>query len=468
MVSAKKLTNSIKRFRSMSRREQWQVPFSNLWIMPSFYALGATILFALTAWAEFGMNVHQYFPAWLTLDQSLTQSLLSTLTAGLLSLTSFTFYGVLTAVTAFAAQFSPRILKNFMLHRVTQRTLGIFIGSFLFVLFSLLSAQKETTETFSLLPLMSAFFAVFSLAAFVLFINHIVKWLQINNMTHSMKVESVAIIQQSLLNEVEPHRTAEPDKLQISELTEENGHVVYAKSSGYLKTIDFESLIHQTNQDDVVLKLHYRVGQYVFRSTPLFTYWKQTEEPLNKNNYLAYFHTGRMQTEVQDIEFSINKFVEIAIRALGNDDPKTAIGTIKEIGDLLIHISQFTSFTPYLSNQAKELRLIINDLTYDEYLYTGLASIRHYARGNVVVTLALLRVVNAIAQGAHDRDHSAIWDFAVYTVHGFEYKYMHHLDEQKFCDALYEIANTTDRHEAYEELLDWINQQCPGFSEKEA
>ena len=49
---------------------------------------------------------------------------------------------------------------------------------------------------------------------------------------------------------------------------------------------------------------------------------------VDEDKYLAFFSVRKKQTEVQDIEFSINKLVEVAIRALGNYDPKTATTAI--------------------------------------------------------------------------------------------------------------------------------------------
>jgi uncharacterized membrane protein len=88
---------------------------------------------------------------------------------------------------------------------------------------------------------------------------------------------------------------------------------------------------------------------------------------------------GRSQNEVQDIEYSLNKLVEIAIRSIGNNDPKTATRTVYQIGDLLIELSDMAMVTPYLADDQGDLRLIIHNIMFRDYLYIGLASIRQYA-----------------------------------------------------------------------------------------
>ncbi|MFD2924537.1 DUF2254 domain-containing protein [Halobacillus naozhouensis] len=455
MKNRNKLQNK-KKYKNMSKREKWHRVYSNLWVTPIIYAGLSLLLFVLTVWADLKMEFGNMMPSILSANYQLTKTILSTLTGGLLSLNSFTFYGVLTALTTFAGQYSPRILKNFMMTNVTQRTLGIFNGSFLYVLFCLLFLNGETASQYSLIPVTATFLTALCLGTFVFFINHIVTWLQVSNMTSDMKRESIGIIESSLLNELEPYRVEDEATIK-GQIPEYQGHQISIDSSGYLQTMDFIPLIEEACKDDLIIRLEYKVGNFVFGSTPLLTYWKKKEKTtIDEFKYKNMFHIGKGQTEIQDIEFSINKFVEIAIRALGNDDPKTATDTIYEIGDLLINISQKAKFTPYLTDKNYDLRLILQNLDFEDYLYIGFASIRHYARDNVVITVELLKVLDAIARAVSKRDDQSVWEFAVYTASGFEYEYMHHLDNRKFYDGLFNIAKTTGNEEDYNNIIEEI------------
>ncbi|SEI10694.1 Uncharacterized membrane protein [Halobacillus karajensis] len=465
MKNWNKLQTKMKKYKNMSKREKWHQIYSNLWVTPIMYAGLSLLLFALTVWADLKMEFGSMLPSILSANYQLTKTILSTLTGGLLSLNSFTFYGVLTALTTFAGQYSPRILKNFMMTKVTQRTLGIFNGSFLYVLFCLLFLNGETASQYSLIPVTATFLTALCIGTFAFFINHIVTWLQVSNMTGEMKRESIGIIENSLLSELEPYRV-EDEKTVKGQIPEYQGHRIGIDSSGYLQTIDFIPLIEEACRDDLIIRLEYKVGNFVFGTTPLLTYWKRREETtIDEFKYKNMFHIGKNQTEIQDIEFSINKFVEIAIRALGNNDPKTATGTIYDIGDLLINISQKAKFTPYLTDKEYNLRLILQNLNFDDYLYIGFASIRHYARDNVVITVELLKVLNAIARAVGKRDERFVWEFAVYTAYGFE-KYMHHLDERKFYDELLNIAQATGNEDDYRNLIEEDPKQYEGSSVK--
>ncbi|SEB05193.1 Uncharacterized membrane protein [Thalassobacillus cyri] len=445
------MLKNIKSYLHMSNREKWLLKYSNLWVTPVIYTLLSMILFFITSWADLRMNSGSLVPSMFNPDYTLTRIILSTLTAGLLSLTAFTFYGVLTALTTFSSQFSPRILRNFMLTKKTQNTLGIFIGSFLYVLICLLFLNKEALYFF--IPTTATFLAALSLGSFVLFINHIINWLQITNMTIDMKNESINIIKQSLTNELAPYRLDDQNVVD-EQMPKTRGNQIAVANSGYLQSINFIDLIREAEKDDIIIKLEYKVDNFVFGYTPLLTYWKMGNgnNEIDEGKYTNMFHVGKKQTELQDIEYSINKFVEIAIRALGNNDPKTASNTIYLLGDLLIDISNNTKFTSSLVDNQQKLRVILKSLYFDDYLHISFAAIRQYSEKNTVITLELLHVLYAIAQGVKERDYDSVWNFVDYTVRGFEQNYLHSIDRKQFYNNLWCIATVTCNESKYYEL----------------
>jgi len=448
----KKIMQQLKDHKKKTPREKKLNLYANLWATPIMFTGAAILLFFLAVFADLQLNAGEHLPSVITIQYQLTQTILSTLTAGILSMTTFTFYGVLAALTTFSIQFSPRILKNFMMNTVTQRTLGIFIGSFHYVLLCLLFINKETS--FFFIPVLATGLTIVSIVTFIIFINHIVTWLQVTNMTDDMKEESAIIAKNLLVKEMDHHRVenTEAIKHQIPK-SEDDSDFVKVEKSGYIQTIDFIELIKEAEKDDIVIQLEYKVGNYAFQSTPLFRYWKNSKSSIDESKYSSLIELGRNQNEVQDIEYSLNKLVEIAIRAIGNNDPKTATRTVYQIGDLLIEISDLAMFTPYLADDQGDLRLIIQNLVFRDYLYIGLASIRHYARKNIILTVEILKVLNAIAKVDRMDEQDAIWEFAEYTARSLEVHFIHSLDREKLYYTLFSIAETTGHKEKYDKLV---------------
>ncbi|MBM7553905.1 DUF2254 domain-containing protein [Thalassobacillus pellis] len=426
--------------------------YGNLWVTPIIYGLLSVLLLVAAVILDTTINSGKFIPPALSIEYQLTRTILSTLSGGILSLTTFTFYGVLAALTTFSVQFSPRILQNFMRNKVTQRTLGIFIGSFTYVLLCLFFIDKEST--FFFMPVLAILFTMLTMATFIIFINHIVDWLQVTNMTEDMKEESAIVAKNLLVKEMDAYRVIDSSSIkdQIPE-SREQGCSIYVEESGYIQTIDFINLIKEAEKDDLIIELHYKVGNYAFVSTPFLTYWPNGGHSIDESKYSSMIRIGKNQNEVQDIEFSLNKLVEVAIRAIGSNDPKTATRTIYQIGDLLIKISQLSFFTPYLADEKGNLRIILDNLEFKDYLYIGLSSIRHYARTNVILTVEILKVLHAIAKVRKKHDCTPVWEFAVYTTRSLEINYIHSLDREKLYSTLLDMAITTGHEMEYNKLV---------------
>ncbi|WP_181348117.1 DUF2254 domain-containing protein [Thalassobacillus sp. CUG 92003] len=447
-----KIYHKLKEHKKKTPWEKKLNFYANLWVTPIIYTGIAILLFLFAVIADLQMDVGENLSSAITISYQLTQTILSTLTAGILSLTTFTFYGVLSALTTFSVQFSPRILKNFMMNSVTQRTLGIFIGSFHYVLLCLLFVNKETS--FFFIPIIATGLTMTTIATFIIFINHIVTWLQVTNMTEDMKEESAIIAKNLLVEEMDNHRVENTESIKHQIPTSDHqSHFIKVKNSGYIQTINFVALIKEAEKDNIVLKLEYKVGSYAFQSTPLFTYWKNENNSIDESKYYKMVEIGKSQNEVQDIEYSLSKLVEIALRTIGNNDPKTATRTVYQIGDLLIDISKMAMFTPYLADDKGDLRLMIQNLVFRDYIYIGLASIRHYARTDVILTVEILKVLYAIALVDEMDEQEAIWEFAEYTTRSLEVHFIHSLDREKLYYTLFGIAKTTGYQERYDKLV---------------
>lgn len=73
-----------------------------------------------------------YFPAFLLTSVNLAKSILSLLAGSLFSVATFTFATMLSVISFYSSNFSPRTVENFLLHKTSMQSLGIFLGASLF------------------------------------------------------------------------------------------------------------------------------------------------------------------------------------------------------------------------------------------------------------------------------------------------------------------------------------------------
>ncbi|WP_236712824.1 DUF2254 domain-containing protein [Peribacillus muralis] len=444
--------DKIKIFRRMSNRELSHIIQSNLWYTPVIYVFISFLLVGVALTADFQFELGKNMRTFFAVDYSLTQAIVGTLTAATLTLTTFTFNLVLVVFTTFSGQFSPRMLKNFIASKATQRVLGIFTASFFYMLLCYLFLNKELAQYYFAVPVLATIIAALSILTFVFFINHAVNWLQVNQMTYDMKKEALYIVKNTLEDELDPYKVKDISPI-TGQIFESKEFTITSRKSGYIQLVDYISMVTEAQKDGIVIRLEYTIGSYVFESTPIVSYWKKNAKEIDELKYLSYFSIKRRQSEVQDIEFSINKLVEVAIRSIGNYDPKTATNAIYQIGEVLASISRKSNFSNYLIDESNNLRVILQERDFNHYLYHGFGYIRHYAKDNVIVATEILKVLALMAKSLNTRDYKAIWDFGVLTASGFENLFLFKLDHQLFHQALSNLAVSTKHEKEYEEFL---------------
>ncbi|WP_233275742.1 DUF2254 domain-containing protein [Salibacterium aidingense] len=436
---------------TMSRRQFLYELKANLWFSSIIYGILALTVVFISYLLDFTIRIEQYVPELFISSYELTHILVSTLIGGILTLNAFTFNSILVVLTSFSGQFSPRMLLSFISDRKTQHVLGIFNSCLLYVLISFFLINEERSSVYAAIPTFTVLFAVLTLANFVFFINHAVKWMQVPNLTQNMKIESKRTILQTLLKDLEPYRTKDP-AFTMKHLPEEEAHVITSAETGFIQIFDYKRLIKEAKKDEIVIRLEKRIGDFVTEGLPLLSYWKENNHSFNEEKYRKLIYLGPKKTEVQDLEFGVNKLTEIAMKAIGNDDPNTANNAIYQLTDLLVSISKVTRFSPYLTGHDNQLRVIIKDESFDYYLYAAFSQISVAAKNDPFLTANILEALTILSKSISSENHYCCWQFASSVARGYQSGFSYSYNEQRFFGSLKGIAETTGNKDAYAEL----------------
>ncbi|WP_199860686.1 DUF2254 domain-containing protein [Oceanobacillus damuensis] len=445
----------------MSRRQRKSELKATLWFMPFWYIVGAVGLSAFTFYLDYVVDVSLYLPAAIGFSGQTLQVLLSALVGGVLTLSAFTINSLLVALTTFSGQFSSKMLVNFVSDRATQHVLGIFNGSFIYVLLNFLYVTHEEEEYIVATPVLSILTAITAAVTFIYFINHTTTWMQVHNISFNMNAKSKQV-QASLEKELKSYRFKKEVKRELLP-PESDGKVIKTSQSGYLQVADFSRLIKQANKDNILLRFEVRIGQFVVEGTPLFTYWEYGKT-INPNRYFKSIEIGVKQTEIQDLEYGLIKLAEVAIKAFGHNDPLTVTNTIHQIADLLKSIGQSTNFSPNLFDQEQELRIILNQKDFQYYLHKGFASIREYANQNSIVITELITMVSLLSKTMDKEVHQDLWEFARQTIYGFDNYSLYENDCLYILEQLSELAKNTGNQKDYLFLLEYMLQRVSSKS----
>src|ERR1035437_9122541 len=200
-----------KRLRLLLRRVTYNLRGGFL-IRPLTIALALGCAGAILSWLE------ETFPAFSDIvptaifpshsDPQVAQFILGGIAASIMTVVSIVFAILLMTLTLASMQFSPRIIVSFAKDRVTQWTLGIFLGTFSYCMAALPAARSQP---YPFSPVATVFGAmVLALACVTLllfFIHHISEAISVNHIVDRIAEETEAMIDEMM---PWPHR---PDRL---------------------------------------------------------------------------------------------------------------------------------------------------------------------------------------------------------------------------------------------------------------
>ncbi|MGP4062681.1 DUF2254 domain-containing protein [Halobacillus sp. H74] len=435
------LPPSVKKYFQMSKRQRKHEVQMTLWYMPFYYILLAVLFVAVTLVLDLVLEINQYTYQFFQVNAEITRILVSTLIGGILTLSAFTLNSLLVVLTTFSGQFSPRMLLNFVADKRTQHALGVFNGNFVYVLLVFLFIGNTERETYVAVPIATIFLAFTSAVTFIYFINHATTWMQVHNITDTMKKSSEKIINQTLRRDLEQYRTKEPGDL----LEEERKKAISikAKRSGYIQLVDYRSMIAEARKDNILIQFHSQIGDYILKENQLLSYWGPGSENIDEEKYWKMINIGHKETELQDIQMGMHKLAEIAIKSLGNDDPKSAINTLHQMAELMLTVEDYITFTPYLMDKEEQVRVILLNESFASYVYRGFGYIRHYARDNHLIITEMVDALALVAESIDESKHQMLWEFACHTLDHIETKVIYELDKTFLLEAVERLADIT-------------------------
>ena len=349
----------------------------------------------LSAWVP-----HTLFPS--HSDPQVAQVILGGIAAAMMTVVSIVFAILLMTLTLASMQFSPRIIVSFSQDRVTQQTLGIFLGTFTYCLAALPAAHTLPRPFEPVLTVLGAMLLSLACVAWLLyFIHHISEAISVNHIVDRIAQETEAVIDQTMPYPIRPDRLTEAVRhadMQMEPSAREAP--VLSRVSGYVRFIDTRRLVTQARSAGVTVRVLRRVGHFVPAGIPLLTVSKGDKMSAEREaGFRAAFDFGPTRTLQQDVEYGILQIVDIALKAisLAVNDPSTAIGCVDQLSRILIRFAMREPPASLLYDPPGVVRVSLPWLSFDRLLESAFEQIRVYAKADAAVSLRMLRALTDIA-----------------------------------------------------------------------
>lgn len=399
----------------------------HIWIVPGIYSIGALLLASVVVWIDISHyeEVKKVLPDRLLTSTSLSETILGSIAGSLLTMTSITFSTLMVVLTTYSGQFSPRILQNFIHDKVTLRVLGVFMGGFVYSMFSLLFIREVKDDEPVVSAAVGVCISLICLVFFAHFLQHVANSIQVTKLIDRLSNDAVKTVEKvETAGERENNHPAVPDT---------EPELLMAGKKGYIQLYEAEKLLKIADEQGCIIELTEPIGAFVTKKMPIAKLYRTRSFSQDVRDYVKI---GEERTPVQDVEFAIQKLAEITLRALapGANDPNTAIDGIRHIGMALDEASRLDGKYVVFEN-----KVIIPQRPFEDILYETFYEICYSGRDRVSVLLAVFDALEMISHQNTPAIQKKVHDFSDYVRAKVEEDILNETDRRKITERFEQI-----------------------------
>ena len=334
-------------------------------------------------------------------DPQVAQVILAGIAASIMTVVSIVFAILLMTLTLASMQFSPRIIVSFAKDRVTQWTLGIFLGTFCYCTAALPAARSLPHPFAPVATVLGAMILALACVGLLLFfIHHISQAISVNHIVDRIAAETELMIDDLMPF---PHRAHRMEEEPLRPAADDIA--ILSDESGYIRYVDIGLIVALAKTYHVSIRVLRRVGHFIPAGLPLVMISKGNRLPPEGAEQLrGAFDLGPTRTLQQDIEFGVLQIVDIALKAISPavNDPTTAISCVDQLSRILIRFASREAPSTLLYDPPGTVRASIAWIQFEQLLDSAFEQIRMYSKSDAAVSLRLLRAITDIAATTAD------------------------------------------------------------------
>jgi uncharacterized membrane protein len=373
----------------------------NLWRIPLQVSLAAIALFGVTMVPDvldkYGI-IH--IPSWLTMGSiDDARAILSAMMGAVATVLALIFSVALLVLSMVATLFGPRLLYRFLQDWVTQWTIGLFMGAFIYVCLCFLVTHQDVDSRFvpQISLLTSWVFVVGSFSFLVYYSHRIATSIQNPDMIARVVDDIYPAVVGSHERGAGEGTGAPPDDAAILRRAAA-GAIVPSPKSGYLQHLDHAALVAAARDVGALVVFSFRPGQFVLRGERLASIVPVSGATRLEAAVERHVAIGRHRTLTQDSEFGIAQVVEIAIRALSPavNDTFTGVACVDWLADALLTLAEKPPLEGNWYDAKGELRVWMPAVRIERLIKLAFDQIRQASAATPAVLIRQLDVIRRL------------------------------------------------------------------------
>lgn len=381
-------------------KQLWVHVHSSLWFVPTLVIAGLMLLALglVELDRQAGETMRQHWPTLLTVEAEEARSLLQAIAASMATIAGVTFSITMVALTLASAQYTSRVLRNFMRDKGNQVVLGIFIGIFLYCLLVLRAISGEPDPFVPACAVLgSVLLSVLASGAFIFFIHHISSTIQAAEMAQAITQETLRMIDKYFPDEAAGGGEHAP----LPHPQAAAWHPVPARKWGTIQTVAEHQLLAWACKHDAVVRMEYKPGEFVGMDETLVSV--AMAHPPDEKMIAALndaYGMDAFRTLDQDPAFGVRQLVDMALKALslGINDSTTAETCLDHIGVILACCARRNLEPRNRRDKAGRLRVLSIGIDFARLAGLAFRPIAENAQGNTAVLLRILDTIGKVGQ----------------------------------------------------------------------
>jgi uncharacterized membrane protein len=362
----------------------WDAIHASFGFLPAVGMLLALGLGFATARATAVLHVE--LPAFTFASHDSARTVLSTIATVTVSVAGLAFSVTVVAFTLASSQLSPRVLRNFRRDRLSQVTLALLLGTFVYCIVVLVrlgaTGADQPIPDLSITVAVAA--ALVAFLSFAIFISHIVGMLQPSSVIAAIRSDGLRTIRDAYPVKVgdEPASPEVSAAAARSRMLEARPRDIRADTGGFLTLVRGDHLVRAARSADALVRQTPRIGDFVIEGDRLAEVWGG-DETFSRLVREA-FEIGDERTLVQDLAFPVRQLTDIALKALspGINDPTTSENAIDAITSLLVAFAGRAPVAAVRVDEDQQPRFVARAPDLDDLVRLGFEQIRSSTRSD--------------------------------------------------------------------------------------
>jgi len=286
----------------------------------------------------------------------------------------------------------------------------------MYSILSLLFIRELLTDFSILAGTLGVIYILVGLISFILYINNVGTYIQASNLIDRLYDKAYDDIL-AYKKEIENYDSI--GKKEIENFETKIG--IKSSGNGYIAEVYYNKIFELAKDNKVLIIFDKLPGQFVTDEDVIAKiYYDRSSELMEdlSEKICECLDIGDRRTEVQDFSFSIQKLVEVAIKALspGINDPNTAIQCIRDLGLLLRELSTLKAGYVVIRDEENGNRASLYRESYDldKVLSDTFNQMIHYGQDDIYVILTIIKAYRHILEKSNEENKEIVYKHVTY------------------------------------------------------